>query len=330
MTRPLITVLAIAYNRREFIGSALQSALRQTLSRDLYEIVLVTNFKVSSPILYEGNIRVIFSDIRELGPKLASVIEQCQGDIISILEDDDIWLPEKLEHVKSVFDQFPYVCYYHNNWTVIDTDGNDIYHPIHIQGRRKIKSLKEYMLFSQRASYSNIRKAVHLTGDFNGSSISVKKSVILSVIDYLKQITFSPDSFLFYSALFYEGDMFIDSTILTKYRIHHQNVTRRAAGIVDALLDPTHIIITQMLHSRPNKEAALKSIECQMSDIGIESLWIWGLKNRQKGLRLALNHLKYISAPEFGYSFLLIAFSFLYGISPSIASSIYSKIYYRE
>ena len=329
MARPLITVLAIAYNRREFIRTALLSAIHQTLPRDLYEIVLVTNFSVDPDILEAGKIRVILSDVRELGPKLASVVPQCQGEVISFLEDDDVWLPEKLEHVRNVFETFPRVSYYHNNWSVVDIEGNCISHPIHIQGRRKIISMRTYTI-DKNASYADIRKAVHLTGDFNGSSISIKKSVVSGVINYLEQITFSPDSFLFYSALFAGGELYLDSETLTRYRIHPQNISRREAGASDALTDPTHFIILKMLRSRPGNEAALKSIECQMSDIGLESLWIWGFKNRQKGLKLALNHLKYISLSEFGYGFLLITFSLLYCLSPRTASSIYSQVYYRE
>ena len=144
MPKPVVSVLAIAYNRREFINAALLSAINQTLPKDMYEIVLLTNFDIDPTLLSQANIRVVFSNIRELGPKLSTAIPLCQGDIICFLEDDDEWLPDKLEHVTSIFSKFPEVGYYHNNWIVIDERGNELPHPIHVQGRRRLNSVGSY------------------------------------------------------------------------------------------------------------------------------------------------------------------------------------------
>ena len=328
MPKPVVSVLAIAYNRREFINAALLSAINQTLPKDMYEIVLLTNFDIDPTLLSQANIRVVFSNIRELGPKLSTAIPLCQGDIICFLEDDDEWLPDKLEHVTSIFSKFPEVGYYHNNWIVIDERGNELPHPIHVQGRRRLNSVGSYSFNAKTATYSQIRKAVHLTGDFNGSSISIKKEIVQNCIGYLRQITFSPDTFFFYCAQLSDCRLFLDSTVLTKYRIHHKNVSRREAGSEDAISDPTHEIIVRMLSSHLNKASAIKSIRCQMSDIRIESFWIYRLGNRSAIPRLALAHTKYISRSELGYNILLLAFSILYFIFPGFASSIYSRAYY--
>ncbi len=45
MENPFISVIITAYNRKEFILEALQSAVNQTLKRDKYEIICIKNFK---------------------------------------------------------------------------------------------------------------------------------------------------------------------------------------------------------------------------------------------------------------------------------------------
>lgn len=328
MTDPLISVLAIAYDRREYIDRALKSAIDQSLSRELYEIILLTNFDVGNDLVEEYGIRVVHSNIRELGPKLAEVIPLLHGNIICFLEDDDEWLPDKLRHTLEVFFRDPRVGYYHNNWTVIDEQDAPLKHPIHQLGRRKIESVKELTVDPNHISYDEVRKFVHLGGDFNGSSISVRKAIAVDNIDYLRRILFSPDTFFFYSALTSDFLLFMDSNVLTRYRIHHKNISRRESSEGDVQTDPTHLIIIEMLENKERNLAAKKSMECQMSDIKIESYWIWDIGDRRRLAWLLFHHLRYFTRSEFSYNILLFSFGILYLLNPKIAYLVYSKNYY--
>ena len=40
-SKPLISVIVAAYNQEKFIGRCLRSLIDQTLSRDLYEIIVI-------------------------------------------------------------------------------------------------------------------------------------------------------------------------------------------------------------------------------------------------------------------------------------------------
>ena len=43
--KPFISVIVTAYNRKEFLLQAVSSALRQTLPREYYEVIVVKNFE---------------------------------------------------------------------------------------------------------------------------------------------------------------------------------------------------------------------------------------------------------------------------------------------
>ncbi|MEM0143780.1 MAG: glycosyltransferase [Candidatus Parvarchaeum sp.] len=45
MTNPYISVVVIAYNRKKFIRKALLSVLAQTISKSMYEIIVIKGFK---------------------------------------------------------------------------------------------------------------------------------------------------------------------------------------------------------------------------------------------------------------------------------------------
>jgi len=75
--------------------------LNQTLGRDKYEIIVVTN--VDLPEM-EG-VKIIKSNERWLGPKIAQGIEETKDEVISLLDDDDLFLPNKLEIIYKIFNE---------------------------------------------------------------------------------------------------------------------------------------------------------------------------------------------------------------------------------
>ena len=100
MANPLITVLVTAHKRRQYIRKALDSVRAQDIDRSEYEVIVVSNFEGR----YEGlsNLRWIAVDEEGLSPKIAVGFEEARGEIVSILEDDDRWLPDKLRLVRDL------------------------------------------------------------------------------------------------------------------------------------------------------------------------------------------------------------------------------------
>jgi glycosyltransferase involved in cell wall biosynthesis len=97
MPTPLVSVVIPTHNRPHFLAQAIDSVRAQTFTD--YEIIVVSNGERADPAsrsiaagcryfqLADANL----SRARNVG------IEQGQGEWIAFLDDDDLWLPSKLE-----------------------------------------------------------------------------------------------------------------------------------------------------------------------------------------------------------------------------------------
>ncbi len=154
---PYISVIITAYNRKEFLLNAIKSVLNQTLSKKYYEIIVIKNFQddMIDNYILENNIKGIISKDPSLAGKLVEALNVATGDVISFLEDDDLFFENKLEVVYKEFRKDINIVYYHNLCIPINKQGKII----------NIKRMKTPL-------------------DFNMSSISIKKSIIkISKVD---------------------------------------------------------------------------------------------------------------------------------------------------
>ena len=111
-----VSVIITAYNRKEYLLNAVKSVADQTLSKDLYEVVVVKNFEdkqVDDYIRRLGFKNVIY-DTPRYGEQVAVGIEESSGDVLTFLEDDDEFEREKLGEVYKAFLQYKNVSYFHD------------------------------------------------------------------------------------------------------------------------------------------------------------------------------------------------------------------------
>ena len=215
---PEISVIIIAHNRRAFILDAIESAKNQSIHKELYEVIIVKNyhdFDIDKRIEQKG-FKNIYTNAENLGEKCAIGIEASKGEIISFLEDDDLFSLRKLEKVRDVFKNRRTV-YYHNDHILIDGKGNKL------NGKMFRKSLLTGPVEINSGEYKNIRKLLKEGAFFNLSSISVRKDIITPKLQYLKKLNVAADNLMFYTALSSGGLLYIDNEELTMYRVHSTN-----------------------------------------------------------------------------------------------------------
>jgi glycosyltransferase involved in cell wall biosynthesis len=221
---PFISVIITAHNRREFLLDAVNSALNQTLPKDEYEVIVVKNFEDEriDKFLEEHNVKNIVTNEGPLGAKIAKGVEESRGEVISLLEDDDLWLPQKLEKVKQVF-QDENVIYYHNNLY-------NFYGSLNINSLiDKIKSNKDSGKLL-KLTIRDMNKG--LSPLVNNSSITVRKKIFSkNALDKIKNVHLMADVLLFYLAYCNNGYFVFDDEILTLRRVHTTNAS--AARIND-------------------------------------------------------------------------------------------------
>jgi glycosyltransferase involved in cell wall biosynthesis len=98
---PAISIIIPTFNRQELLSNAITSALRQTLQD--FEIIVVddgSNQDVANCIaaLKDSRIKYLRLETNQ-GEAVArnTAMEQATGEYIAFLDDDDEWLPQKLE-----------------------------------------------------------------------------------------------------------------------------------------------------------------------------------------------------------------------------------------
>jgi glycosyltransferase involved in cell wall biosynthesis len=110
------SVLIPLYNGARFIGATLDSVVRQTYKN--YEIVLVNDGSpdnvgevVKNYISSHPRVKIIYieQENKGLGGARNSAIKYATGEIMALLDQDDIWYPEKLERVAKAYKDDPEV-----------------------------------------------------------------------------------------------------------------------------------------------------------------------------------------------------------------------------
>ena len=193
---PYISVIITAYKRDDFLLNAIKSVINQTLDKNYYEIIIIKNFIDNRIDTYIKNnhITEIVSKEESLFGKLVEALNIANGEIISFLEDDDLFSNNKLEIIYNRFKYNKNLCYYHNN---------------HITVNEK---------------YQKIDSNAGKSPAFNLSSISMRKSILnLNNIksqwplDHFKYLT---DQFMYLLALESGQKIIASKEKLTYYMFH--------------------------------------------------------------------------------------------------------------
>ena len=209
---PYISVIIPVYNRTQYVGEAINSVLNQTLSRDKYEIIVVSNVDLPER---EG-VRIIKSNERWQGPKFAQGIEEAKGEIISILDDDDLFLPNKLEVVYKVFKENEKVGLFKNPIKWANELGKEWLDPLP----------REPIMLTSKDLIEAIRYKVW----FNSSSLSFRKRDILNYLDCLKEVKLIIDAFIGFLFLF-TSKAVVWNQPLSIYRVLSISTSRKLSSL---------------------------------------------------------------------------------------------------
>jgi glycosyltransferase involved in cell wall biosynthesis len=130
----LVSVVLTTYDRREFLAKAIETVTDQTY--DEIELIVVDDHSPESPqdivenASTEGLCDVVFvrhEENRGASAARNTGIEQASGKLIALLDDDDLWTPDKIERQVAEFrrsgDEVGVVC---TGIRSVDADGRTI------------------------------------------------------------------------------------------------------------------------------------------------------------------------------------------------------------
>lgn len=208
------------------MNDAIKSVISQDLDSQNFEIILIKNF-VDKLDFLPGNIKVIDAiDDISIGSKLIKAAENAKGDFISILEDDDIFLPGKLKTIFHFLNSNPSVVYINNDFIKIFGETT-------IKGKvdNKINGTTDVFIFNKNTF--NCDTYFKFRPDFNLSSITIKKQIILDNRELIEGKTHVVDTLLFALALNTGFDIVKLFAKCTGYRIHENNLSLKESYLKD-------------------------------------------------------------------------------------------------
>ncbi|MEM0134157.1 MAG: glycosyltransferase [Thermoplasmatales archaeon] len=211
-----ISVIVTAHNRKEYILEALASLASQTLDRKYYEVIVVKNYndeKIDRQI-ESYQFKNIFCNETPVGAKLKRAILNSEGNVIAFLEDDDLFLKDKLKVVFSYFSSEQNLFIFRNCGEFIDKNSKTY----GIYTRDAFEKIRKFTWpdnFKGR-DLRNLKFAI----DFNLGLMAVRKEALINKLAFLEMIVRSPDIFVFFASLSEGKDIIIDGTVLTLIRRH--------------------------------------------------------------------------------------------------------------
>lgn len=218
-TGSMISVIVTVYDRTEFFGEALDSLENQTLDKTKFEVIIVTNSQLKISKQYSFKCKIHMSQETRLAPKLLEGIRLSKGDLITFLEDDDLYLPDRLERILEVFSKNTELILYHNRSLNFKNDESKI---LVKSSRKNGKSPKRFLVFSRKDN----KLILGFKPDYNTSSQAINILRLSVYVEFLSSLGNKYiDAFFFFSALDSGSPIFIDEHIGTLRRVHKRNAS---------------------------------------------------------------------------------------------------------
>ena len=224
MPDPYISVIVTAHDRKRYLPESLRSLERQTLDKDKFEVIVVKNFEdpASDMIIKRNGWKDVVTDVKPLGGKMTIGMEEARGDVITFLEDDDMYVPERLQIVKKAFEETRDLVYFHNAQVVIDEEGN-------VVPQRSAEPLRADIVIDERIKRipCSLDYMAALAGaNFNDSSIAVRQSLLeFDYLKTLKALSIGVDLYFYAKAFASDGSLHLTPLTLTMYRVHLDSIS---------------------------------------------------------------------------------------------------------
>ena len=235
MGQPYISVIVTAYNRRRYLPLALRSLEAQTLPRDKFEVIAVKNFedKESDDIISRNGWKEVYNDDSYHGRMVLAGLEESRGDVTTFLEDDDMYVSNRLEEVYKAFKTYDSLVYFHNSQIMVDENGSVLERPPPsipisknlIGGSPIVIDADKLRGLAKRYNVSVIDLALKVRAYpwHNNSSLAVRRRILEADAHLFRELPTAFDLFVLASSLRAGGLMYLTDEKLTLYRVHGEN-----------------------------------------------------------------------------------------------------------
>ena len=231
-TRSRIDVCLASYNGHKHICEQIASILSQFQKHD--EIVVVDDASIDDTILLltelsDRRVRVI-KHAHNLGvlKTFEDALKASSGDIIFLCDQDDIWLPDKIEKVMRVFSSDPSVTLVLTNGEFLDASGHPMGRMMHPPGRVPLGAV------------ANL-----IRNRYQGSAMAFRRELLEAVLPFPDGIPMHDSWIGIVNAIVGRAAYIPDKLML--YRQHDNSVTKRIHGPVHRMIAQRWSLIINIL-----------------------------------------------------------------------------------
>lgn len=234
---PAVSIITPAYKRVDYLEKAIESALSQTFQ----DFELIVSDDSAEPAIQElcksyGDGRIIYrANVERLGMARNNLsgFQAARSDLVTKLDDDDLWTPDFLEKLVPVMLSNPQVCLIFSDHWLIDANGNRMIEATDEQTIRFGRHVLPYGFVKQPKTLV-VNKSIPLAS----SAVFRKSAIDWSMYsDYADKFGGAYDFFLSSHLIASEMDVFYVPERLTEYRIHAGSgtSTRRLQNALETL-----------------------------------------------------------------------------------------------
>lgn len=215
----MISVAMATYNGAKYLPEQMDSILNQTIS-DIEIIVcddcstdktweILQSYAANDPRIH------CYRNDSNLGFKknFEKAISLCQGELIALSDQDDIWEKNHLEVLQNLIGNYDIAC---GNAELIDKYGNDL---------NKTLSEADYFYKKAKKHQDYIYRILFNSSCFQGASMLIKRKFLNCAIPIPDKVQYH-DTWFALLACFNKGLLY-SHQIITQHRRHENNASQR-------------------------------------------------------------------------------------------------------
>ncbi|PHR90759.1 MAG: hypothetical protein COA80_15450 [Leeuwenhoekiella sp.] len=244
MTR--FSVIIPVYNKANFVAQTIQSVLAQSFTD--YEIILINDGSTDNSLqvlqtFNASNIRLINQENRGLCAARNKGITAAKGEIIALLDADDLWEPQHLQSLYELSQKFPEAKLYGTAYVELFSDGT------RVPPKINLKTAEPQLLIPDFFEASLFQPLIP------PSSFAFQKKIIKTIGGFDSQITYFEDVD-FYIRAHLKFKMAYATRATMQYRfesenqVTHSNLHRERIANLEPYLheNPNHKSLHKYIH----------------------------------------------------------------------------------
>lgn len=243
MSNPIVSIIIPTYNRTDYLKLTLESVLNQTFQD--FEIIVVDDGtpNTNNEVLCEKFDRVKYIKIENSGgpakPRNKGILE-AKGEYVAFVDDDDLWLPTKLEKQVAILQSNPNFGLVHSCCEVIDENGIK---KDEIIGRPGSLDVKHGDVSMKMIGSWTIMMPTPL----------VRKKVIDEVGFFNEIMAPAIEDTEFWSRCSFVTNFFYIDEALALYRVHSENISSRKESYRKLPFHLKEVLVQQRINKRISK-----------------------------------------------------------------------------